>query len=202
MTRLHEHFKEMLPSSNLTEIGLALESLAEGHGHSYPIYVLLTDTKTGFSKISRLVTGDPYNHVSLTFDEEFSEIYTYALVNNNGLKGGLKLEDREVLRGSRYSLYRIDATKEAYEIVREKVREIERTPQLTRYNHLGLINAIFKKDIFKSEDTMKMICSEFVLSILNAAGIQLFKKKKYSSLRPYDFVKSKLLKFVRRGVIK
>lgn len=54
------------------------------------IYILLTDTKTQFSKVSRLITGDPYNHVSLMLTDNFDDpIYTYAL--NNGIssvKGG------------------------------------------------------------------------------------------------------------------
>lgn len=167
------------------------------------IYILLTDTKTQFSKVSKLITGDPYNHVSLMLTDSFDDpIYTYALNNGiSSLKGGFMVEDRANLYGSFYSLYELKVTEAAYRQIKERVEYLAANPNQTRYNHLGLFNAIFRKNIFSSEDGQISICSEFVVEVLRFGGIELLKGRLGSTIRPYDLVRSKLLKFVRRGKI-
>lgn len=168
------------------------------------IYILLTDTKTQFSKISKLITGDPYNHVSLMLTDDFTDpIYTYAISNGfNAVKGGFMIEDIDNLYGSLYSLYKLNVTEAAFKLIEQKVVGLAENPGNTRYNHLGVFNAIFRKNIFNNPDGQTQICSEFVVEVLDFAGINLFQGKASSTIRPYDLIRSKLLKFVRRGKIK
>jgi len=192
------------PSPSLVYSPEGIELVDAAKDRNAPsIYVLLTDTKTQFSKVSRLITGDPYNHVSLMLSDNFNDpIYTYAL--NNGIssvKGGFMVEDRDNLYGSLYSLYELKVTEAAYKQIKERVEFLANNPNQTRYNHLGLFNAIFRKNIFSSEDGQVSICSEFVVEVLRFGGIELLKGRLGSTIRPYDLVRSKLLKFVRRGKI-
>lgn len=182
--------------------GLALENLAlRANEAQLKVYVLLTDTGTTFSKISKAITGDPYNHVSIMFDYDFDHIYTFSM--SNGLKrgGGFMKEDRKDLNGARYSLYSMDVTPDIYDKMRRRVDNYFQNISQTTYNHFGLINAILNKGIFKDEDGV-MICSQFVASIIEESGVKLFKDRLLSTIRPYEFVKSKLLKYVERGTIK
>ncbi|MED4476449.1 hypothetical protein [Oceanobacillus caeni] len=39
------------------------------------VYILLTDTGTFFTKLIKLYTKKPYNHASISFDSELSEVY-------------------------------------------------------------------------------------------------------------------------------
>ena len=198
MSSLYQGVTRETVLPELTEAALSLEANMSNDDQKR-LYVLLTDTGTRFSRISKLVTGDPYNHVSVSFDDTLETIYTYALRNANGFKGGLKKENLEVLKGSRYSLYELPVTTDIYGQVVSKVKEMEEDLVGTGYNHLALINAIFKKEIFESEMGAKMICSQFVVEILKQSGVELFKNRASSTVRPYDFVRSKLLRFVRRG---
>jgi len=185
--------------------GLALLESSEPEGlPERALFILLTDTKTFVSKVSRFVTGDPYNHISLMLSDDFDEgIYTFSLSNGlNGLRGGFMVEDRKNLQGSHYSMYRMVVTRDVYAKVQERVQSYVKSPDKTSYNHLGLFNAIFKKNIFANEDGQSSICSEFVAEVLNFSGIELFKERSRSSIRPYEFIKSKLLKFYKRGKIK
>ena len=100
-----------------------------------------------------------------------------------------------------YSLYELKVTDAAYRQIKERVEYLAANPNQTRYNHLGLFNAIFRKNIFSSEDGQISICSEFVVEVLRFGGIELLKGRLGSTIRPYDLVRSKLLKFVRRGKI-
>lgn len=192
---------------SLTYSAEGIASLEDGTNEAVAtksIYVLLTDTKTLVSKVSRMVTGDPYNHVSLMLTDDFDDgIYTFSLSNGlNGIKGGFMVESRSALKGSRYSMYRLPVTSESYDRIKGKVTDYVKGVDKTSYNHLGLFNAIFNKNIFKTEDGQSSICSEFVVEVLKFSGVELFSKRLASTVRPYDIIKSKLMKFHKRGVIK
>lgn len=168
---------------------------------SKALYVLLTDTGTSFSKIAKMITGQPYNHVSIMLTPSFDEVYTYNLTTTaNGLSGGLLKEDQQGLHNSSYSLYKISITNKGYEQVKTLIYSLSDDITQTSYSRLGLVNAIFQKDIFKTAKEA-MICSQFVTEVLRAAGIEIFTNKHSSTIRPYDIVKSKMLQFVQRGKI-
>lgn len=203
MSHLHSGISLENISPELTDVAMAMEALAEQGGGGETLYVLLTDTNTRFSQLAKKITKNPYNHASLSFDSNLENIYTYHLRGGEGtLRGGLKKEDIELLRGARYSLYELSVTKEAYKKVIRRVKEMVTDISVTGYNHLGLINAVFNKHIFDSETGMRMFCSQFIVEVLKAAEIDLFKNRHSSTVRPYDFVKSKLLRFVRRGTLR
>lgn len=178
----------------------ALLELAKRPGNNPKLYVLLTDTGTGFSKLSKWITEDPYNHVSLALDAELDHVYTYALkTSHNGSRGGLKRETLDILKGARYSLYEMTVTPEMYQKVVQRIDELESRIEETRYNHFGLLNALTGKVLIKSEGMDAMICSHFLAAILAEVGVEFFKNRDHSTIKPYEFAKSKLLKHVRRG---
>lgn len=183
-------------------LGLSLEGSTimglKGKRESKALYILLTDTKTRFSKLSKFLTRQPYNHVSVAFDEGLEWVYTYSLFNLNGLRGGLERETKEDLKGAHYALYRINVTEEVYRRVQERVLWMEANRDSTKYNHLGLINAIFQRDLIGNEDEMSGICSEFVHKLFDSAGVKLLNTKTHA-VRPYDLIQSELLEFVAEG---
>lgn len=205
MARIKELVQETIMQATYSLEGLQLLGLESASTPAeHEVFVLLTDTKTLVSKISKWVTAQPYNHVSLMLTPDFDDgIYTFSLGNGvNGLRGGFMVEDRENLKGSHYSLYRMAVSAEVHEKIRTRVEDYVKGIQSTSYNHLGLFNAIFQKNIFASDDGQASICSEFVVEVLNFSGVELFAKRASSTIRPYDLIKSKLLKFYKRGVIR
>lgn len=204
MGRLVNLLEEASLSLTYSAEGIAVLDASEQATPTKYIYILLTDTKTLVSKVSRLVTGDPYNHVSLMLSDSFDDgIYTFSLSNGfNGIKGGFMVESRKALKGSRYSMYRLAVTQAVHDKITGKVTDYVKAVDKTSYNHLGLFNAIFKRDLFKTEDGQTSICSEFVVEVLKFSGVELFAKRLASTVRPYELIKSKLLKFHKRGVIK
>jgi hypothetical protein len=191
-----------LSGLRLSMEGLELLELSDEEAVGNGVYIVLTDTKTRFSKLSKLITEAPYNHVSVAFDRSLKTLYTYALMNANGIKGGLKQETWEELEGANYSLYEIKVGIATLNKMKSRVKELEENAGNTRYNHLGLINAIFKKELFSSDKDSVMFCSQFVVELLRFSGIELFEGKSSSTITPYELVKSKLLRFVKRGKIK
>jgi len=192
--------EDLLYEDLLTEIGVSLESISTVDT-TKSVYILLTDTKTTFSKVSKMITGDPYNHISIMLNYDFDNIFTFSIRNGLNKSGGFLREDRQDLRGSRYSLYKMSVTDDVYLSIRNRIDNYFKNVNETTYNHFGIINAVLKQGVFKDEDK-SMICSQFVATVLRESGIELFKNRPLSTVRPYEFVKSKLLKFVERGTIK
>jgi hypothetical protein len=184
-----------------------LLSLSENQVESFQgknaIFVLLTDTKTRFSNLSKFVTGDPYNHVSLAFDKELSKIYTYALTTgSNGFRGGFKEETLDIFpEGARYLMYSIYVNDEIFKKIKKTVKHYSTISSDTSYFHGALINSILNKEIFSTDDENKMICSQFVYLIFQKSGIELLKNRAPSTIQPYQLIKSKFLSFHRRGHI-
>lgn len=201
MSRLNVAVTLEVELPELTEEAISLEGLKNEEGRGRDLFILLTDTGTVFSKVAKVVTKQPYNHVSLAFDESLETLWTYCITNRNGLQGGLETETLKDLSGSRFSLYAITVTEEIYQSVKDKVETMAKDIPGTGYNHLGLLNAIFQREIFNNESTSRLFCSQFVVEILKTSGVELFKKKS-SLIRPYDFAKSKLMRFVRRGTLR
>lgn len=167
-----------------------------------PIYVLLTDTGTFFSKVSKAITRQPYNHVSLSFSEDLKgDIYAYN-ISADGFGGGLRKESLNELKGARFTLYRADIPVSSFLSIHERVVSMFDERHKTRYNHLGLLNAIFKKGVVENATEGEMICSQFIVEVFKSASVDLFPRVKVTStIRPYDLVRARLLKHVRRGTL-
>lgn len=187
--------------SDMLESDLTLEGRDLSLGGNSAVYVVLTNTGTTFSKLSKMITKDPYNHVSISLDEDMSDMFTFALFNENGYSGGFKREVKSKLRGAKYSMYAIELTSDIKQRIVNHIRDLENNVDKTRYGHKSLVNILFNKKVFDTGRD-ELICSHFVATIFEDVGIKLFKNKELSMLKPYEFVKSKLLKFVRRGVIR
>lgn len=165
------------------------------------VYIVLTDTGTGFSKLSKFLTRHPYNHVSISFTETFEEVYTFALTNSNGKKGGFKLEDRSILKGSRFTLYSIKLDAKSFAVISAQIEEYRNSIAETSYNHLALFNSILEKDLFDTSDPSKMICSQFVIDLFKSVGIDLLPRSTTTAVKPYEIIRSKFLKFEKRGTV-
>jgi len=204
VSRLYPLLQLNIEDWELTEEAIALESMAQdAQLNKYRLFILLSYSSTPMSKLIKYVTKQPYTHASLAFDESLKDLWSYNIfTRKNGVNGGLIKEELADYKGARYSLYELSCTPEIYKKVRDRVDQIASDIEGTGYNVLGLINTIYQKVLFKSENEIRMFCSQFVVTVLRAAGIEIFKDKDASFVRPGDFVRSKLLRFVRRGIMR
>ncbi|MBA9027096.1 hypothetical protein [Peribacillus huizhouensis] len=57
-------------------------------------YLLFTDTGTNLSKLIKLFTTQPFNHVTISFEAELSEIFSFGRKkHNNPFIGGFVREE-------------------------------------------------------------------------------------------------------------
>jgi hypothetical protein len=150
------------------------------------VYILLTNTGSLLTKLIKLYTEKPYNHASIAFDHNLSEVYSFGRKTaRNPFIGGFVKEDvREGLfKQADCALYSITVTESQIQKMKYYLQEIETQKKHYRYNFLGLFGVMFNKPLKRNN---AFFCSQFVAFILKESTIIQFQKP-ISLIAPYDF---------------
>ena len=105
------------------------------------IYILLTDTGTLFTKLIKLYTKKPYNHASISFDSELSEVYSFGRKTaRNPFIGGFVKEDvdKGLFKEANCAVYALTVNEVQLQKMNCYIKEIEAQKGEYRYNLLGL----------------------------------------------------------------
>lgn len=162
------------------------------------LYIILTDTSSLFTKLIKLYTKKPYNHASISFDSELSEVYSFGRKRVwNPFIGGFVKEDvkQGLFKQADCSIYSIIVTEEQMGKVRRYILHLEELKEHYRYNFLGLFGFVFNKPIKREK---ALFCSQFVASVLKKCNIIEFEKPA-SLIAPHDLQEIKDLKLVYEG---
>ncbi len=144
------------------------------------LFILLSRTHTIPSKIIRALNPMPYAHASIAFDENLSEMYSFArkrvhypfycgLIDediNKGVYGRKKSTECLVLR--------LPVSKEVYQKAHDYVEGLKARRRLYGYNYLGVLAVKFHKAFDRK---YAFFCTQFVEKVLQVSGINLFDKK-------------------------
>lgn len=139
--------------------------------------IILTRTATRFAEVIRLVTHKYYNHISISLDDDLSEVYSFARkAYNTPVDGGFVHESTASMTIDRVKevpcrLYRVPLTDEQYEKILELVNNVRNDEEYV-YNLFSAISF----PIFKGFVNYKAFtCSEFAAWLLISAGYPLNK---------------------------
>ena len=152
------------------------------------VYILVSQSGTGISKMLRRVTHDPYNHVSLALDAELQKMYSYGRRRlHNPLVGGFVHETPQTGVFGHYPeadavVVKLPMSAEEYTKLQTRMQEMYRRRLEYRYDFLGLALAFFGK---AKERRQKSYCSKFVAGELRTAGVTMPQKTVF---RPVDFL--------------
>ena len=165
------------------------------------IYILLTDTGTWFSRLVKFYTKAPYNHASISLDDNLEELYSFGRkVYYNPLSAGFVKEALNqgvyyYKKNTKCILYKIAISQQQYEEILRKLDEFKCFPKHYRYNLLGVMGIALGKRIIREN---AFTCSQFVASVLATSGIYAFEK--YTELiTPEDIAKIPQLQFIYEG---
>jgi len=167
----------------------------------YEVYVLLTDTGTLFSRTIRFFTRDALNHVSIAFDKELNDVYSFGRKSqSNPFFAGFVKED---LRGVLFqhtmcSLYKCTVSPAAYKDIRNRIKQMEQNSDLYKYNLLGMMCVAFKIQL---ERERAYFCSQFVASIFKENGVNIFDKPPLF-VKPGDFQHTTKLELLYHGKLR
>ena len=140
------------------------------------IYIVLTHTFSYVSRIINIFTHDNYSHISISFNKECSEMYSFGRKYKYfPLYGVFKKEDiRKGLfqnKKSMIAIYEIEVSDKQYNRIKRIVNKIKKTNK--GYNLLGLFLAEFRIKLHRN----KYYCSEFVYEVLSDDEVDILDKK-------------------------
>lgn len=166
----------------------------------YRVYIVLTRTNTLISKAIRIGTGYSYNHVSLSLEDDLSELYSFGRrTKYNPFNGGFVIEnfDRGILAEGeiKCKVYKIDITESQYNTLKKELSRFKSLEDRYQYNYLGAILLKFNRS---RKHDYKYFCSQFVACIL--FNSRLLKAMKNPEMYlPADFERHNELELVYEG---
>lgn len=153
------------------------------------IYIIMTQTGTLLSRIIKLYTGCEYAHVSVSLDKDLDEMYSFGRLNPyNPFWGGFVHEKVNAGTFKRFKntvaeISELEITDEAYDRIKNTIKNMEERIAPYRFNILGLIGAGFNIRVHMKDH---FYCAEFVNYLFESAGVDLNLPK---IITPDDFKK-------------
>lgn len=144
------------------------------------VFVVVTQTGTILSRILRVVTGDAYNHASISVDDSLQTLYSFGRLHPyNPVWGGFVQESPVSgtfgrFTGTRARVLRVPVTEEQHRRIKRHLERMYRERRRYRYNYLGLVLAFFHL-AYRREGCY--YCSEFVKDVLvryDVTGPEMF----------------------------
>lgn len=143
------------------------------------IYILLSHSGSLFSKAINIYTKAPYTHVSIAFDKNLNELYSFGrLKPDNPIFGGFVHEDIENgtfarFPNTRCALYSLKVNKTQYRKLKRELYKFKKESYRYGYNFLGVLTAMFN---YPMKRKYNYFCSQFVSEILLNSGIHIVNK--------------------------
>lgn len=165
------------------------------------IYIVLTQSGTVLSRAIQMYTKQMFNHVSISFDKELKEMYSFGRKReNNPFIAGFVHEDPNcmLLQNSDCAIFSCDVTDEQYDHLKRQIQYYELHSHLYKYNFIGLLAVMFKLKVRRSN---AFFCSQFIGTILSQAGLSLNGQSTFF-IKPTDFAHLPYLSFEFSGKIK
>lgn len=165
------------------------------------VFILLTNTGTLFTQLIQSYTKAPYNHASISFNRELSEMYSFGRKNpNNPLNGGFVKEDIKTGTFSKYPettcvIYELKVTEREVEKMKRVLNIFIRRQNKYLYNLLGVIGVALKEPV---EFSNSYFCSQFVAEVLMRSGIRIGDKLP-ALVTPDDFRQSDRMRLIYEG---
>ncbi len=168
------------------------------------VYVVLSRTGTGPSRLIRLATKSQFTHSSLALIPCRHSLYSFARRRlHNFLIAGFFHEDVDAFVFAKYpdapcAVYEITVSDQAYSKMADKIAEFEKRYSKHTYSFTGIVTTQIG---IRRELKYKYTCSQFVSSILQASE-EIELPKHPSLMKPIDLTKVSGAKLIYSGTIK
>lgn len=168
------------------------------------IYIVLSQSGAMFSKLLKIFTGAEFNHVSISLDSSLKDMYSFARLRPyNPFVSGFVEEGKDKGTFKRFVktkalVMELKISKEKYDHLKYFIDYMIEHKNEFKYNYLGIIYAIFKKDY---SPTKKFYCSQFVRACLDSFEIENVSTLP-KIIKPIDFLKLNNTKIIYKGLLK
>lgn len=197
----YENVKEIDAEEFLKEATAAIEDINPKYTSEYlkdkivPVFVILSHGVAPHSKAIQWFTDSEWSHAALSFDTSLNQMYTFTAgidnAPNKKHKTGFAIEDKD--RYIRFDphmkikIYALFVTPEQKQQMQDAVAWYIIHQDETKYNYKTIFNMFRRKASSSSEeDKCKMVCSQFVYTILSLVNFKMRKTKDKSLISPAD----------------
>lgn len=166
------------------------------------IYIVLTHTGTILSRIIKGYTRAEFSHISISLDEELTQMYSFGRLNPyNPFIGGFVHEQIDKgtfkrFKNTKSKVYSLEITDEQYDIIRIIINEFEVNQKEYKFNIWGLFAAGFNIRIKRKKS---LYCAEFVKHVLEISEV---KTDLPEIIKPEHFKYINELKLIYSGKLK
>lgn len=169
------------------------------------ILLIMSNTGTIVSKMIKKVTGNTYNHVSVSLSKDLSEMYSFGRINPYVFfYGGFVQEhpDRGTFKrfkNTSCAILELDVSEESFSIISDIINNFQSERKKFKYNVRGLFKA--RKNVNYQTTYRKFYCSQFVRYLLVCAHI-LPENFCGSVVTPQDFFKVPGAALIYEGLLR
>lgn len=168
---------------------------------NYNIYILISKSRTCFSRLIHLATSAPYTHVSIGLEGLDGDFYSFGRKYSRlCLPAGLVKEgvaDNGAPAEIAYRMYQLQVSQHTYLLLQERLEVMYGNRRCYHYNLLGALSAFFN---YPLQRRRHYFCSQFVAELLEGCGALEFGKN-VALVRPVDFCDISSLELVSEGTI-
>ena len=138
------------------------------------IYVVLTRTSTNLSKMIRLLTRRPYNHISIALDDKLNQLYSFGRRRpKNPFITGFVREDiaagfYHYFNDTTCIVYELEITPQQKEKLTSYLAPFLDAPFAYSFNFIGMITCGLHVPFARKN---RYFCSQFVSEALDKSGI-------------------------------
>ena len=163
------------------------------------IYFVLTYTGTILAKIIKFYTRREYSHISISLDEELTQMYSFGRLNAyNPVKGGFVQESPQYgtfkrFKNTKSLIFYLEVTDEQYYKINSLIKYFQEHRQRYKFNTIGLF-AVGLKIKWQKENSY--YCAEFVKYIIENSIPNIILPE---IIKPEDFRKIDDIKKVYEG---
>lgn len=154
-----------------------------------PIYIVFFNAKNAFNKIVRIVDKSVYSHVSISFNPSLKTLYSF-----DAKRGGFHTEYLKEYADDGQTkimqVFCILVDENRYKKMKNKIHNLGRDKSKFGYSFINLITIPLKINYI---DKTKMVCSQFVDSMLKLADMNITQLG--SNMISPGFLNKKLKKF-------
>lgn len=148
----------------------------------YPIYIVLVEGKSQFSKAIKAVRHSVFTHAAISFDTVMNKLYSFNMHKKEGY--GLSFESvKGYPPDSTLGVFGIFVKKDDMKNINKNLDYYIANKDRTSYSMINVLTIPFQIPL---ELNMKMICSQFVDRILKLSNIDITGKAS-STVFPGDF---------------
>ncbi|MBE0438147.1 MAG: hypothetical protein IBX57_00070 [Gammaproteobacteria bacterium] len=186
---------------NISFEAMALSELRETTSDVHEVYVILTNIDNLNDNKGFVFGTDPYTHISVAF-EDFDKLGPNNALFTYKVGSGVSLDKLEELEGAPYSLYKVLVDSDTKQKIKCRLEELEKLSEEPSNELLKTFSSYLDNELGSCKEVSELLASNFISKIFTESGVPLVKDSSNATIKPYSFVKSKLLHFVRRGFIK